>query len=203
VDIEHYRPKGAVVDHGQLRKPGYYWLAASWDNLLPSCIDCNRSRTQEFSDADPHAAGKANQFPIQNEDERATAPGEEARERRLLLHPCQDDPEGHLEFLEEGVVRAKLDTEGHPSPMGQASIDVYALQRRELVSLRRDRLLLILAQIRRVARFIDWLDRDPDDVEVAGWLEEEMEELHRLQAADQPYAAMAQQFVADFVETVQ
>ena len=100
-------------------------------------------------------------------------------------------------------MRAELDTEGHPSPMGQASIDVYALQRRELVSLRRDRLLLVLAQIRRVARFIDWLDRDPDEVEVAGWLEEEMEELHRLQAADQPYAAMAQQFVADFVETLQ
>eukprot|EP01034_Spumella_vulgaris_P009128 gene9128-11597_t len=44
VDVEHYRPKGAVSENPN--HPGYWWLAMSWDNLLPSCIDCNRKRNQ-------------------------------------------------------------------------------------------------------------------------------------------------------------
>src|SRR4051794_32743307 len=43
VDVEHYRPKGEIVTStGRTLRPGYYWLAAEWGNLLPSCIDCNR-----------------------------------------------------------------------------------------------------------------------------------------------------------------
>ena len=45
VDIEHYRPKGAVEDDPD--HPGYWWLAMAWENLLPSCIDCNRRRRQK------------------------------------------------------------------------------------------------------------------------------------------------------------
>ena len=44
VDVEHYRPKGAVSEDD--KHPGYWWLAMAWDNLLPSCIDCNRKRKQ-------------------------------------------------------------------------------------------------------------------------------------------------------------
>src|SRR6266404_2065479 len=33
VDVEHFRPKGAVVV-GKEKKPGYYWLASEWTNLL-------------------------------------------------------------------------------------------------------------------------------------------------------------------------
>lgn len=44
VDVEHYRPKGAV--HEDAAHQGYWWLGMDWDNLLPSCIDCNRKRKQ-------------------------------------------------------------------------------------------------------------------------------------------------------------
>src|SRR5262245_40081226 len=55
-DVEHFRPKGRVVDEefepirinhpkwGEMDHPGYFWLAYEWDNLFPSCIDCNRYR---------------------------------------------------------------------------------------------------------------------------------------------------------------
>src|SRR5262249_38675962 len=55
-DVEHFRPKGRVVDDnfkpirvqhptkGEIEHPGYYWLAYEWKNLLPSCADCNRFR---------------------------------------------------------------------------------------------------------------------------------------------------------------
>ena len=52
-DVDHYRPKGRVMDAnnkpvmittalGENPHPGYYWLAYQFSNLLPSCIDCNR-----------------------------------------------------------------------------------------------------------------------------------------------------------------
>ncbi|MEF9674035.1 hypothetical protein QNM99_25505 [Pseudomonas sp. PCH446] len=44
MDVEHYRPKGAVSEDAS--HPGYWWVAMDWDNLLPSCIDCNRKRKQ-------------------------------------------------------------------------------------------------------------------------------------------------------------
>ena len=46
VDVEHFRPKGEVAEDKE--HPGYYWLAASWENLFPSCIDFNRERTQQL-----------------------------------------------------------------------------------------------------------------------------------------------------------
>ena len=45
VDVEHYRPK-SEVKVGEVKVGGYWWLAAVWSNLLPSCIDCNRARSK-------------------------------------------------------------------------------------------------------------------------------------------------------------
>src|ERR1039458_2761253 len=32
VDVEHYRPKGAIETDAGMTKPGYWWLAAVWEN---------------------------------------------------------------------------------------------------------------------------------------------------------------------------
>lgn len=84
VAIEHYRPKGEVTIGGKRVPPGYYWLASEWTNLLPSCTDCNSPRKQDLPD-DTRTAGKANAFPLASEASRATTPGGEKREKRLLL----------------------------------------------------------------------------------------------------------------------
>jgi hypothetical protein len=114
VDIEHFRPKGAIKgeDH-----PGYWWIAMSWENLLPSCIDCNRKRKQvtpvtsdsllALHDASTAPgstqlvlSGKQDSFPIQGVRALPEA-SDFADERPLLLNPCQDDPAEHLEFYFE------------------------------------------------------------------------------------------------------
>ncbi len=33
-------------------RPGYYWLAAEWTNLLPSCTHCNQNRRQRVHASD-------------------------------------------------------------------------------------------------------------------------------------------------------
>lgn len=59
-DVEHFRPKAAYrADSGHpLRRPGYYWLAYDWSNLVFACELCNRRH-------------KANLFPLADETRRA------------------------------------------------------------------------------------------------------------------------------------
>lgn len=102
VDVEHYRPKGAVEGADF---PGYWWIAMEWSNLLPSCIDCNRRRKQKAPIVSPKlgvlyrqmSTGKKDSFPIAGvrvEAEETNFLGEEA----LLLDPTRDTPSDHFEF---------------------------------------------------------------------------------------------------------
>ncbi|HEV7658992.1 MAG TPA: hypothetical protein VGO55_04020 [Allosphingosinicella sp.] len=112
MDVEHYRPKGAVHDSTH---PGYWWIAMAWDNLLPSCIDCNRKRNQltpvssnlltlnlESRTLSSNAAmlsGKKDSFPLENETSRIHPRGANfGDEQPLLLDPCRHDPSEHLAF---------------------------------------------------------------------------------------------------------
>jgi uncharacterized protein (TIGR02646 family) len=83
-DVEHYRPKGGVLVDGEL-KPGYYWLAATWDNLLISCIDCNRQRKQLIKGLGRVKAGKLNQFPLV-EEKKTRQEAEGCRRRSPAAH---------------------------------------------------------------------------------------------------------------------
>ena len=121
VDVEHFRPKGAVVVDGKMTKPAYYWLASEWTNLLPSCIRCNRANKYKMSKKKIVTMGKKNFFPLEEGCPRATKPGQEKRERPLLLNPCKDDPSKHLEFRNNGVVLAAQDgtlQDGSPTRAG-------------------------------------------------------------------------------------
>lgn len=112
MEVEHYRPKeGLVQDKQHL---GYWWLGAAWDNLLPSCIFCNRLNHHDtptlsaqlttlvgdpgaFNKSREVVTGKGKHFPI-----LGTRAHEGARdlsgEMPLLLDPCRDLPHKHLRF---------------------------------------------------------------------------------------------------------
>jgi uncharacterized protein (TIGR02646 family) len=139
IEIEHYRPKGAVETPSGRQRPGYYWLAASWENLLPSCHDCNTDLWTHHPDGSLRKSGKGSWFPLEDESARATREGEEERERPLLLHPYDDDPAEHLEFGEDGIVRPRELPDGTHSRRGEVTIERLGLNRRGLVDARRDR----------------------------------------------------------------
>ena len=89
-DIEHFRPKTAVSDKSPER-PGYWWLAYEWTNLLFACKTCN----EEY---------KKTQFPIRGE--RALAPDDSLDdEEPWLLDPSIDDIEHTMVY--DHVTRAK------------------------------------------------------------------------------------------------
>ena len=202
VDIEHYRPKGGYVRDEQLTKPGYYWLAADWMNLLPSCIDCNRRRRQKFKDEPEHLAGKANLFPIADEARRATRPGQETQEGRLLLHPRLDFPARHLEFFGQGEVRERIDRAGRPSPMAEASIKVYGLRRGGLSKARKERFILIDGSIAKIAEMREGLLESPNNAHFQRALELEISTLRSMVKPGAPYSAMASQLAGPTLRTL-
>jgi hypothetical protein len=115
IDSELFRPAASVAeapDH-----PGYWWLASRWENMLLACGTCNRQ--------------KANRFPLIAESRRAFAEGREVNEQPLLLNPCEDHPEEHLVFNDDGTVVSE-------TPRGQATISVLGLNRDTLVQARRE-----------------------------------------------------------------
>lgn len=119
-DVEHFRPKAGFTKtrSGKLMKPGYYWLAYDWDNLLFSCQICN----QRF---------KKNYFPLEDETKRSkNHTFDYLEESTLLIRPSLDNPEDHITFNRHVPV-AKT-TEGKPSVKGKTSITAFGIDRPEL-----------------------------------------------------------------------
>ena len=103
LDVEHYRPKGQIEGNGP--HPGYWWLAAEWTNLLPSCIDCNRRRKQKTPQISASLAvlytsiktGKRDSFPIEGTYLQPESTNFSI-EKPLLLDPTRDDPDEHIRY---------------------------------------------------------------------------------------------------------
>lgn len=148
-DIEHYRPKGRVVDRSgkpirmnapdngaSIPHPGYYWLAYEWRNLLLACVDCNRPSSYK---TEGRGIGKRDCFPVVAF--RAIHPGEEEQEEPMLINPMHEDPEDHLEVDELGIVIPK-------TARGSACIDIFGLNvRTALVDARRECIANTIDQI--------------------------------------------------------
>ncbi len=203
MDVEHWRPKGEVHEGSGTpafqKLPGYHWLASAWENLFPSCVDCNRERTQKnYVTEEEKTLGKANQFPVDGGARLGPPPDADGAatgtETPLILDPCADDPADHLRFRLDGSVAA-----ANSSVKGEHSIDVYALNRTELAI---DRLSLIrlmeqrLDTIERIAQVIDRPDL-PADIKTV--LEEllvsEIGALEAMADPGRPFSAVARAFL--------
>ncbi len=115
-DVEHFRPKGAVrqADSEPLERPGYYWLANEWDNLLFACERCNRRH-------------KKNLFPV-------TDPGRRARSHRdtlvheipVFIDPAAEDPELYIGYRDHVPIAIGGNLRG------EQTIDALGLRRPDL-----------------------------------------------------------------------
>lgn len=175
-DVEHFRPKSAIntkldgiqslsdailppgEDEVEI-KPGYYWLAADWYNLLLSCNSCNRVskqlNTSDMEDTtvasdtiEEETLGKGTRFPYVDISKRIADPDipiSEESKVRLLIDPGEDNPEEHLTFVKyEGKKVStfesnEIETEekfGMIKPLtdkGVASIQIFGLARWRLL----------------------------------------------------------------------
>lgn len=169
VDVEHYRPKGGVVDaQGRLLFPGYWWLASEWSNLLPSCIDCNRRRWHQFG-SDRYKFGKENLFPLPPGHSPARQARHVVAERPLLINPAEDDPARHLRHVYRSSPGGRMESlvepvlaNGIADPRGVASRDTYGLNRPKLVRARLKRIQEMKLALDGVELIYEISDGEPD-----------------------------------------
>ena len=119
LEVDRFRPEQEAMDlDGRIDDPDlYWWLAYEWANLYPACRDCREAKSSRFPVAGRRAAAEANG-------------GWLRRERRLLLDPCEDDPETELRFAADGTVSGV-------TTRGAVTVVVLALNRPGLVQRRR------------------------------------------------------------------
>jgi len=126
-DVEHFRPKAACRQNpeDELGRPGYYWLAYQWSNLLFSCQICNQQR-------------KKNLFPLRNPSRRATSHHDDLSiEKPLLIDPTEVTPELHIGF------RGEVAFPRGGRQLARVTIEVLGLNRPALLEKRRDHLALL------------------------------------------------------------
>lgn len=206
-DIEHWRPKGGVYNEKKkkLITPGYYWLAANWDNLLPSCSDCNRSRYHEYEKENKKIKhGKENLFPLGKGSKRARNPKDKiSLEKPLLLNPCTDHPEEYIDISEEEgyIFCARTDIIPDKMEKAQRSIEVYGLNRPDLAQSRRMLLKTIETDIQHIVQLAQDIDLTRDPVEMAKkrrWVMERMAALEQYTEPDHAYTFMVKKRIERF-----
>lgn len=147
-DVEHFRPKAGYrqTPRGPLMRPGYYWLAYDWENLLLSCSACNQRH-------------KRNHFPIANPVHRAvTHTDDMTLEKPLFLNPAVQDPEQFIGFRKEIAFAIR------GNRTAKATIDALGLNREILNEVRRDRLATLIALRQAIAL----IERNPTLAASAG-----------------------------------
>lgn len=186
-DVEHFRPKSK-----------YWWMAAKWDNLLFACEKCNRT-------------GKIDKFPLLDEDFKYNYNepekfDEEEKNYRLLINPCIENPENYFEYHEkEGVIKVNPSIAGDEKKkkMADISIEVYALQRPELVQERQKLLILLFAQMEMTEKAIEQLKKHSDITSgltkhLQEKLRRELELLLRYNQSKRQYLGMVRQVLRKF-----
>lgn len=126
-DVEHFRPKAGVrqSDADLMQRPGYYWLAYAWENLLFACERCNRRH-------------KKNLFPLLDPAHRATshraAIGDESP---VFIDPSKDNPEQYITYREHVPVAVD------GNARGEQTIEALGLRRPDLNADREDHLQIV------------------------------------------------------------
>jgi uncharacterized protein (TIGR02646 family) len=167
-DVEHFRPKAGYrqLRGGPLHRPGYYWLAYAWENLLFVCELCNRRE-------------KGSWFPLEKGSKRARSPVHAiAHERPRFIDPAGEDPSAHLTFREHAAVAVNGSKRGKITRRG------LGLNRRELSSHREEH----LRRLRLLHELVVEPPSTPLKARAADWL-------RRAASAEAEYSAMVRAYL--------
>jgi hypothetical protein len=134
--IDHYRPKGRVIECAD--HPGYWWKAFDWENYRFSCTYCNSRRKDIVAG---RTGGKHDHFPLAVEANRVFFHTDDLRrESPLLLDPSNAGDIPLLWFEHGGHATAKYGEDEYPLLWKRAtcSIALYHLNHTRLQELRQE-----------------------------------------------------------------
>lgn len=158
-DVEHFRPKAGVkqCDGDALERPGYWWLAYEWENLLFACSVCN-------------SRGKGNLFPLENALKRCRKKTDALTgEKPLFINPAdpnEEDPEHLIEWrgsepvAANGNMRARVTI----TALGLDRSDLWDHRREHYRKLERawrtnERLKEIITVLRKKSEYADMVKK--------------------------------------------
>ncbi|MCO1595678.1 hypothetical protein M8C17_10930 [Micromonospora sp. RHAY321] len=193
--VDHYRPKGKVLEDAQ--HPGYWWLALDPRNFRLACRYCNERRVDRRGGTD---GGKAAHFPLMAGSRRAFRDDYWEDEDPVLLDPTRVLDPPLIAFLSDGSPTPSDVEDDNPDSFQRAtySIEIYHLTHSRLMIQRS----LIANQVTEAVRRVDVAYRRylrkgqaglPPD-EIAGARSAYRDAVDRLAAygaARSPYAAVA------------
>ncbi len=172
--IEHYRPKAGYKQskNDELHKPGYFWLAYTWENLLFSCELCNSRH-------------KGNLFPLANPKSRAkSATDNLADEQPLFVDPASQNPSDVIRFRKHVPFAVKSNT------AGKQTIQSLGLKREALNEHRSALLLWIVTMWQTIS-----LLRKSDSAEAMRRLKQAEITLRSAINPNAEYSAMARDYL--------
>jgi uncharacterized protein (TIGR02646 family) len=167
-DVEHFRPKAGFRQRraGPLKRPGYYWLAYAWENLIFACEVCNRREKQSW-------------FPVERGSVRARSPRHAiVRERPRFVDPASEPPEAHLTFREHCAIPV------NGSKRGKITLRGLGLNRPALRARREDH----LHWVRQIYELIVEPPHTPGKAVAADWL-------RRAARPEEEYSAMVRAYL--------
>jgi hypothetical protein len=168
-DVDHFRPKNSVkgvkktgTDEEHL---GYWWRAFDPTNYRYSCIVANRLRRDLETGI---VGGKADEFPLWDENERAWCPTDDCdAEQPLLIDPCDPAEVAQITFAENGEATER---HGKDKPKfyekAHRSILLYHLNHSDFVKARiiiRDDIIKHIEDAKRYYRKLGTDHADADD----------------------------------------
>ncbi len=166
-DVEHFRPKKGIARGKSLSRPGYYWLAYDWENLLFACALCNRRH-------------KRNSFPLLPGSPKARSHVDVvSKEQPLFIHPANEEPEtmigfrAHIPYARGGNIRARQ------------TIQELGLKRKELMEVRAKH----LARLRLLVEAASKLPRGSVRAKIEKHLQEATHD-------SEPFSSMVRSFLA-------
>jgi len=204
IDKEHFRPKASIIDkeRGISIKPGYYWLAADWSNLLLACAHCNRTGTFETNMGEEFVSGKLDRFPLSDEGKRLNK-GEDLSEEekvRLLINPCIDKPETWINYDEMGMIYPSQEIDDHKREMVKTSIETFGLHRSDLVNARKEQLLTIQEVMENLFdNYNDYLNGN-QVLESLKRIRRNFDSLKRQKTKDKEYLGIKRRFIKKELE---
>ncbi|MED3056082.1 AAA family ATPase [Bacillus thuringiensis] len=181
--VERFRPSiNAMNLNGKIHEEHYWWLRYDWSNLYLICRECNRN--------------KNNLFPIKKKRADPLTVGKELlKEQPLLLDPCFDRPEEHFFFdFNSGLIISNTER-------GRITIDVYGLNREDLLKNRVDEIAEFSSEfssfLRKVRHIKDGKSFTvSDDFYIKIW---EKKFLHVFEESNGQFLLMKRQYILSII----
>ncbi len=147
--VDHFRPKGRCSDAAK-KHDGYRWLAFDKENYRYSCTFCN-SRRKNLENST--VGGKADRFPLLDENKRLYKSGALHQEEPALLDPCNLDDWELLGCRQEDGSPCAASNDPIAETRVQTSIEVYHLDHEPTATARHSLIASLISEIAQAKRF--------------------------------------------------